>query len=43
MSWFNDDTICIKCSKKESEIKAKLKEQGKDISQLEGCGYIPEV
>lgn len=43
MSWFNDETICINCSKKESEIKEKLRAQGKDPRSYEGCGYIPEV
>jgi len=43
MSWFNDDTICLDCSNKEDEIKKKIREQGKDPSKFEGCGYIPEV
>jgi hypothetical protein len=40
MSWFNDDTICMDCSDKESEIKRKLREKGID-SAMEGCGYVP--
>ncbi|TAL67459.1 MAG: gamma-glutamylcyclotransferase [Bacteroidetes bacterium] len=40
MSWFNDDTICMNCSDKESAIKKKLQDGGKSY---EGCGYIPDV
>jgi hypothetical protein len=43
MSWFNDDTICMECADKESKIKEALKEEGKNPSDYEGCGYIPEV
>lgn len=43
MSWFNNDTICMDCSKKEREIKDALKAQGKDPRDYEGCGYIPKV
>lgn len=43
MSWFTDETICMECSNKESEIKRKLKEQGKDSRDYEGCGYIPKI
>ena len=42
MSWFTNETICIKCSKKEAEIKQKLKAQG-DNKDYEGCGYIPKI
>ena len=42
MSWFNNDTICMKCSAKETEIKDKLRHMGiKDA--MEGCGYIPKI
>ncbi len=40
MSWFTDRTICMECSDKEKDIRAKLPEHGR---QHEGCGYIPEV
>lgn len=39
MSWFNEDTICIECSDKETEVKRKLREKG--LPDMEGCGYIP--
>ena len=39
MSWFNSQTICLKCSMKENIIKRDLRANGKD--DLEGCGYIP--
>ncbi len=39
MSWFNDQTICLACSRKEDEIKRALK----DPSRFEGCGFVPMV
>lgn len=41
MSWFNNDTICMDCSKKESEIKKALRAKGIQ-NAMEGCGYIPD-
>jgi len=43
MSWFNDDTICMECLKKEKRIKDALIKQGKKPSDYEGCGYIPKL
>ena len=43
MSWFNNDTICMDCSKAEDEIKLKLRKQGKDPAKFEGCGFIPQI
>ena len=43
MSWYNKDTICLECAMKEDEIKKRLRAQGKDPSNYEGCGYIPNV
>ena len=40
MSWFNNDTICMECSKKEKEIRKRLPDSGR---AYEGCGYVPEV
>jgi len=40
-SWFNTETICMDCSAKEDEIKKTLRQQGKNPSDFEGCGYIP--
>ena len=42
MSWFTEETICLKCSNKEQEIKKSLKKEGMNET-FEGCGYIPEV
>ena len=40
MSWFTEETICIKCSAKEDKVKAALRAKGiKDA--MEGCGYVP--
>jgi hypothetical protein len=41
MSWFNHDTLCMKCHNKETELKGVL--GGEKSSSLEGCGYIPKV
>ena len=43
MSWFTEERICIPCSEKEDGIKKKMRSKGMDLSQFEGCGYIPEV
>ncbi len=42
-SWFTDEEICIACADKEDEIKAKLVKAGKNPTDYEGCGYLPEV
>lgn len=38
MSWFTEQTICLECSIKESDIKKRLANNGRDY---EGCGWIP--
>lgn len=43
MSWFTRETICMKCSADEEEIKKKLRESGKNPLDYEDCGYIPKV
>jgi hypothetical protein len=45
MSFFSNDTLCPECSRKEEEIRAKIKENwGADADlEYEGCGFIPEV
>ena len=43
MSWFNQDTICMKCADKETKIKEALKAQGKDPRSYEGCGSVPKI
>ena len=43
LSWFTDATICLDCSGKEDEIKERLRQQGKNPDDYEGCGYIPQV
>ncbi len=40
MSWFTDETICMDCADKETEIKKKLPKGGADY---EGCGHVPQV
>jgi len=42
MSWFNDDTLCEACKKKENELRESLRAKGIDTDKLEGCGYIPK-
>ena len=41
MSWFTEDTICMTCSAKESEIKTQLVIDGKGT--MEGCGFVPAL
>jgi hypothetical protein len=40
MSWFTEETLCMKCSDHEREIKDKLRKEGRGT--MEGCGYIPQ-
>jgi len=42
LSWFNSDVLCMNCHEKESAIRQRLREQGKDDRKYEGCGYIPD-
>ena len=39
MSWFTDETICLKCMQHEDMVKMFLPNSGADH---EGCGYVPE-
>jgi predicted nucleic acid-binding Zn ribbon protein len=39
MSWFTEQTICMECSQKESELRKALNNNGIDY---EGCGWIPK-
>ena len=43
LSWFNNETICMECSNRETELKQKMRERGIDPGQYEGCGYIPKI
>jgi hypothetical protein len=45
MSFFSNDTICLKCSRKEEEIRAKIrKEVGADADlKYQGGGFPPRV
>ena len=43
MSWFTEECICDICSNKEQELKSKLQGQGVNVSDLEGCGYMPQA
>ena len=38
-SWFTEETICMDCSKQESEMKMTLRK--KHGHSFEGCGYVP--
>ena len=42
MSWFTEETICIVCADKESQIKKALRAKGIQ-NAMEGCGYVPEI
>ena len=39
MSWFTNETICMKCSQQEGVIRSFLPDNG---DAYEGCGYVPE-
>ena len=43
MSWFTLQTICGDCLRKEKAIRTRMREQGQDPNQYEGCGYVPEI
>jgi len=43
MSWFTEDCLCETCIDKEKELRSKLEGQGVDVSNLEGCGYMPNA
>lgn len=43
MSWFTDECLCEICIDKEKEVRNKLEGKGVDVSELEGCGYMPDV
>ena len=39
MSWFTQQTICMKCATDEKVLRNSLPNNGRE---LEGCGYIPK-
>jgi len=41
MSYFTEETICMECKDKETEIKELYATAGVDTRTLEGCGYLP--
>ena len=43
MSWFTNETICMECKRKETELNKELREQGENPAKYEGCGYIPKT
>ncbi|MGZ3589579.1 MAG: hypothetical protein ACXU99_02865 [Thermodesulfobacteriota bacterium] len=45
MSFFSNETICLECSRKEGEIRAKIrKKEGADADlKYQGCGFLPKV
>jgi hypothetical protein len=45
MSFFSKETICVECSRKEEEIRAKIRqEMGVDADLVyQGCGFLPGV
>ena len=45
MSFFSDDTFCLECSRKEEEIRTKIRAKwgaNADL-QYEGCGFVPDL
>jgi len=45
MSFFSNETICLECSRKEEEIRVKIRQkEGADADlKYEGCGLLPKV
>jgi hypothetical protein len=39
MSWFTEETICMRCANDESELRKKIPFGG---SAHEGCGFVPD-
>jgi len=44
MSFFSDETICLECSRKEEEIREKIRQElGQDADlEYRGCGFLPK-
>ena len=42
MSWFTDETLCSRCSDRETTLKMKLFKKGMNPDDYEGCGHIPD-
>ena len=42
-SWFTLEVICGACWEKENILRRELNAQRKDLSALEGCGYVPKL
>jgi hypothetical protein len=45
MSFFTQETICLKCSRKEEEIRARIREDlgAKADLEYERCGFLPKL
>ena len=46
MSFFTKETLCLECSKKEDEIRQKIREQDGDPNadlKYENIGIVPKV
>ena len=41
MSWFNNETICMECSNKETSLKRMIRASNQDKTWFEGCGRVP--
>ena len=43
MSWYNDETICGKCSEFETRLREMAKRAGLEWHYFEGCGHVPSL
>jgi hypothetical protein len=45
MSFFSNETICLKCARKEEEIREKIRrKEGADADlRYQGCGFLPKI
>lgn len=41
VSYFNEESICMRCLAKERTLRARLRSRGIDPATLAGCGYLP--
>ena len=42
-SYFIEETICMECLHRETDLLENLRSHGVDASSLGGCGYLPRM
>lgn len=41
VSYFNEESICMRCLAEERALRARLSNRGIDPATLAGCGFLP--